>query len=544
MLPIARLFSSLAITLCFVSITALAQSSKDEQANQSTVSGRVTLGDKPVRGFVVGLLPHNRPGPSQPDQTPRAKTDAEGNYRITGAAAGNYRLAPLSSAYVMNTANGYGLQGIPVTLGENEHLENINIQLATGGVITGRVTDQNGKPVIEANISIEPGGDQGFRPPAIPRRVWNTDDRGIYRIFGLPEGKYKIAVHRYSPNAISTRVYYPGTADQAQAKIVEVASGSETTDIDIKISNSESRLEISGRVVDDTGNAVSNASLEYRFMESNRGWFGSSVRVNTDGTFRLSGLTPGTYVLIARENSQFNANWYGEPLKLELQSGDLKGVEVKVQRGVSISGSVIVEGISDISKIPSFSHYRIASSTRPVEREMSYSPKTATIEAGGAFRINGVAPGQVQLMLSVINLPESAIKLIRVEHNGQDVTRGFEVGANENVAGVRVICAYGTGVIKGQVQIQGGTLPDGTILNVICLRPNDSPDAAVGHGQVDARGRFVIERLPEGNYVLMVGVLWKSGSRPPRLPFVRQPVRVINGAEVPATLVVNLSPNN
>ncbi|HYE76291.1 MAG TPA: carboxypeptidase-like regulatory domain-containing protein, partial [Blastocatellia bacterium] len=429
MLSIARLFSALAITLCFIYSMTLAQNSKDEQSSQSSVSGRVTLGGKPVRGVVVGLLPHNRPVPNQPGQIPKAKTDAEGNYRITGAAAGYYRLAPLSSVYAMSTANGMGLQGIPITLGENEHLENIDLQLTAGGVITGRVTDQNGKPVIEANISIEPEHERDGRPPAIPRRAWNTDDRGIYRIFGLPDGKYKIAVHLYSSNALSTRVYYPGTPERSQAKTIEVSSGSEATDIDIKVGNSGGAFEISGRVVDDAGKVVPNVSLEYRFMESHRGSFGSAVRVNADGTFRLQGLLPGTFVLMAREGAGANTNWYGEPLKLELQSADIKGVDVKVQRGATISGTVIIEGISDVSKIPNFSQHKIAGNTQPLGREMFYSPKTSSIEAGGAFRLTGIAPGRVYLGLTFFNIPEASIKLVRVEHNGQDVTRGFKVGA-------------------------------------------------------------------------------------------------------------------
>src|SRR6185369_8698199 len=105
-----------------------------------------------------------------------------------------------------------------------------------GGVITGKITDADGKPLIDQNVllsqvdaSFEAGG-------------WNshlhTDDRGIYRAFGLRPGKYKVSVGQdeslpTDPRPAYRQTFYPSVTDFAKATVIEVTAGSEATNIDI-----------------------------------------------------------------------------------------------------------------------------------------------------------------------------------------------------------------------------------------------------------------------------------------------------------------------
>ena len=61
------------------------------------------------------------------------------------------------------------------------------------GVITGKVSDAEGKPVVEErlNLMAVDSTNQHVRSQMLDFR---TDDRGVYRIFGLPAGRYKVAV--------------------------------------------------------------------------------------------------------------------------------------------------------------------------------------------------------------------------------------------------------------------------------------------------------------------------------------------------------------
>jgi len=103
---------------------------------------------------------------------------------------------------------------------------------------------------------------------------------------------------------------------------------------------------------------------------------------------------------------------------------------------------------------------------------------------------------------------------------------------------VRVVLSYSTGVVRGQIKIEGGTLPDNTRLSVTshCLNPGSEQNSQTA--EVDARGRFKIEGLSPGNYEL------ELQTTQPELPRVKQTVTVENGAEMEVTLVLNLSPKN
>ena len=66
----------------------------------------------------------------------------------------------------------------------------------------------------------------------------STDDRGVYRAFGLPPGKYKVSVGESDRGTKSSREYfketfYPSVTDAAKATVIEVTEGSVTNDVDI-----------------------------------------------------------------------------------------------------------------------------------------------------------------------------------------------------------------------------------------------------------------------------------------------------------------------
>ncbi len=127
------------------------------------------------------------------------KTDAEGRYRLNGLAPGRYHVAPVAPAHIM-PEEGFGFigrqQGRSLILNPGENIENVDFRLTRGGVITGRVTGDDGKPVVGEFVQITPEegnrpAHQSFRPD---RSEMQTDDRGVYRVYGLPAGRYRVSV--------------------------------------------------------------------------------------------------------------------------------------------------------------------------------------------------------------------------------------------------------------------------------------------------------------------------------------------------------------
>src|SRR5215510_12241311 len=191
----------------------------------ATISGKVTIKGKPAAGVIVIIRKSEIY--NQPNLLPRATTDQEGVYRITNIEAGSYEVTPSAPAFVVtDLPNDARSKMVVVT--ESENIEDINFSLVRGGVITGKVTDADGRPAIQQQVSLFPyksvesrPGDQ--LPPRIFRvNVVTTDDRGIYRMFGIAAGRYNVTVGRSEGNgsgplmvgrASFKQVWYPDVTD-------------------------------------------------------------------------------------------------------------------------------------------------------------------------------------------------------------------------------------------------------------------------------------------------------------------------------------------
>src|SRR5260370_30269392 len=143
---------------------------------------------------------------------------------------------PVAPAFVIGDLKNP--RGQTVILGEGERVENINFPLVRGGVITGKVIDADGRPVIQQQVSLYRV--DAFEQPSQQRGLTyaisslSTDDRGIYRMFGIAAGRYKIAAGRSdgafsgSPaigRAPGKRGFSPHVRGQRKATVSDVSGG-------------------------------------------------------------------------------------------------------------------------------------------------------------------------------------------------------------------------------------------------------------------------------------------------------------------------------
>src|ERR1700752_5356897 len=221
----------------------------------SSISGKVTFHGDGVNGVIVIL--RSSDGNSYRKLTNyRGVTDAKGEYRITNVPAGNYLVSPTASAFVVEgESNGERT----LIVNDDDTIKNLDFSLMRGGVITGKVVDSDGRPVIEEEVHLSSPRNPRLNSP-LPAAL--TDDRGVYRIFALRPGSYTVAAGRNEigissgrpRGALSTKTYYPGVVDLRQASVVEVSDGSETTNVDITLAGILNTYTASGRIVNgDTG---------------------------------------------------------------------------------------------------------------------------------------------------------------------------------------------------------------------------------------------------------------------------------------------------
>src|ERR1700682_3966369 len=131
--------------LCCAGLCLRANSQTKPKKNpDATVSGKVTFKGKPAPGVVVGMRSSQ---PAQFDPTFKANTDQDGYYRINDVPAGSYEVAPVAPAFVIADVNNPRGQTVVIT--ESENVVGIDFELVRGGVITGKVIDADGRPVVE-----------------------------------------------------------------------------------------------------------------------------------------------------------------------------------------------------------------------------------------------------------------------------------------------------------------------------------------------------------------------------------------------------------
>jgi protocatechuate 3,4-dioxygenase beta subunit len=546
----------------------------------ATVSGRVTTIDgKPVANVAVALTPADFTG-DRNRTAGRATTDAEGRYKITNVAAGRYRLQALAPLYTSpeDRGNSPFNSGKTVTVGASEAVENIDVSLVRGGVITGRVTNSEGKPVIGERINVTNADQPNVSGPAamvvssfgmvVSPFEFETDDRGVYRIYGVPPGRYLVSVGQpreggslsFGPYATQyQRTFYPNATEAAQAKPVEVTADSEATGVDIALAEAPKSYEARGRIIDERGNPVVGVAYSVGTVRANQPMIASSrsdgSTTDESGSFVVHNLVPGRYaVFIANNFGQTPLEVYSDAAQFEVADANVEGIVVKAHRSASISGSVVVEGTTDRAVLARVVQLGLGANVMPAMGESAPSSGQIStpnftqtrINADGTFRLTGLRPGKAHLNLFSYG-ETRGFMLLGVQRAGADSSGEIDVGDGEQLTGVRVRVGYGTSVINGQIDLRNAgepaTLPAGARANVFARRVGTQAPANAG-GEIDSRGHFHIEGLMGGEYELTVTIFvprQPSAGPSPRPQPVRQTVSVPDGGETSVTITYDLS---
>jgi protocatechuate 3,4-dioxygenase beta subunit len=531
-----------------LSAAALAQTAQKQATG--VITGRVTHGDKAAANVSVVLVPAEvRMGPVRETVT-RAVTDYEGRYRLSNVPAGRYNVVAVSPSFVGPNEGLYGESGKTVTIAEGETVEKIDFALVRGGVITGRVTDAEGQPVVGERIQINQQPSQGRGGRGFSNSnpfMYETDDRGVYRIYGIPPGRYTVSLGSsgesgsirfgFGGRGYYTRTFHPGVTEEAKATVIELGEGTEATAVDIVLGAKSKSFTAAGRVLDENGKAVAGARIgNSSLMKDNRmGGFGYGAVSDSNGGFRLDGLLPGRYAAFVWNDGEIEG--YSEPVTFEITEGNISGLELKMRRGASISGVAVLEGATDKAAFARLQQL-ILSANVEAEGVAAPSFSNARIAPDGSFRLTGLRPGKARIHLGGFPTT-SGFTLARVEREGVAV-REIEIAPGAQVTGVRVVIEYGSGSVRGLVKTEGGSIPEGARMFVMVRRRGEAnaPPANRG-GQVDSRGRFLIEGLATGEYELTLQAIIPGTPR--RIAPVKQIVTITNGVESEVTFNLDLN---
>ena len=279
---------------------------------RASVAGRVIADDtqKPLAGVEVTLVAvDDRP---LRGATHTAVTDAEGGFRLDGLEPGPYHVTLQKAGYARLDAT----ERSELSLGAG--LMQMNFTLQRAAVIVGHVIDDNGNPVLGAQVLVF------RRPPAhlfeVARQsqmpffpvgqMAHTNDLGEFRMFGLPpHDEYFVhAAPGLSLQEVSTAptilmpTLFPGTSDWSAAQPVAVGAGQTSADVVIRMIRVPA-FRVSGVVVDEAGRPVADALVRLMPDDTRQMAFASwrmahPSHTDRSGRFTLHNVTSGSYTLV------------------------------------------------------------------------------------------------------------------------------------------------------------------------------------------------------------------------------------------------------
>lgn len=468
-----------------------AQSPSSNREEYGNLAGRVYgPGGRALAGARVLLVEARR------SATFNTVTDESGGFDFKGLPAGLYEVTASKEAFASPRPGGESDErSSMVRIEANSDVRGVDLKLQRGGVITGRITDESGEPVVLGTVTVidlEGKNDAryGLRPESA-----TTDDRGVYRLFGLSGGRYVVqANYRQTTGQQEQHVtdYYPSVGLQSEAQPVEVAAGGEVTGIDLTLRRAGgSRGSISGRITRADGKPL----LQVAVWTYTAG--PSATRVTTvpkqDGSYEVKGLPAGTYTVevLSKDPMLVERTRKGAVVNGESEAE----VNIAVQPGAEIAGWFEQENGSRPK--------RLAGLSVAVKAEDVHYQNSVAVQQDGSFRLTRLPSGSLQLSAYTMGSPYYVDRILLDATQIEEGRLSLDAGAR--VHGIRVILSDQGSIVRGIVQDAGGTarVAGAWVLVVPSDAPRQEFETRARSGRVDQRGQFIIEGIMPGRYFVI-----------------------------------------
>ena len=291
---------------------------------------------RPLSGVVVAAQAVGEGG--LPAAAGSDSTDALGRYDIAIDTSASIKVLfdpieqyPTLSREYWDDASYYN-QAPVVLFGSNGVAPEIDAVLDESGAITGRITDDLGRPL--GSVVVDGHTFDGRFWTTTPSYI--TDAAGRYVIPGVRKGRYRVLAN--SDDRVVADTWFAGATTRDEAVDLEVTAGDTTTDIDIALPRVG---HITGEVSAADGGLVGAEVTAFR-LDGDR-WVVDAVgETREDDTFDLP-VRPGTIRLRYNSDSDPRARHFYEEFWNNADSFDeAEDIEVAAERTYPGHDAVLV----------------------------------------------------------------------------------------------------------------------------------------------------------------------------------------------------------
>ena len=470
-------------------------------------------------------------------------TDQTGRYSVQNLPAGRYNVSASKAGFI-SVAWGQrrpGRGGRPFQLADGERARGVDFLLPRSSVVTGHVFDEDGEPLVGAQVRVLRFGYAQGEKRLMPAGSGTSDDRGEYRVYGLQPGTYYVAAtstqsgmavvytqtgdtltfsaqvggvnvssSQDGVNVSSSQAapagfaptYYPGVTSVADALPITVGLQAEAGNVDF-ILQLVPTARVSGTVTGPDGAPAAGGSITLspddgattgRFLGQN---YSSGLR--PDGTFMIMNVPPGRYVAFARGQGRRTQEQLFASQPVAVSGSDVTGVNLGLTPGLTVSGTLSVDtGSSMPGNITRVRVSLTSLSSLPIP-----TPPPSGVLLDGSFSITPVVAGHY--LVRVSGLPQN-FAMKGAYYGGRDVSDlPLEVRTGHNPAGVEIVISDRVTEITGTVPDRDGQLlTDYTVVAFSSDASTWRPQSRyIQVGRPDANGQFRIRGLPPGDYLIV-----------------------------------------
>jgi len=306
-------------------------------------------------------------------------TDEEGVFELAFLPEGTYTITAKKEGYADAVITRLSLK-------TKERLERLVLRMVKGGVVKGKVLDDAGEAIPNANVVVYPFE----RMEGVRAKNTRTDKNGDFRIDDLFPALYRInATH---PDFL-----------RQKPEVVRVTSAAET-EINIVLARGGT---VAGVVVNTDDEPIKGANI-YIMQPSGMLHLGRSIKTDEEGKFVIRGLPPGTV------NLKVTAKDYRTKIirDITVVAGETnENVRIVLSKGLCLEGVVVDENGFPIEGA------RVSASTKtgilsPQKTDKDGRFSLSGLSANDTVSILVKARGYIEEVRRNITLPAPPLRIV------------------------------------------------------------------------------------------------------------------------------------